>query len=278
MIKLKNILNEIRRVPVNINSSLAFMRSKCSLAVGHAREGRVVYRGVETATKPAYYLDPSKESRTSKDTNNLYQAIMATSPNWDGYPNREQSVMFSPMKSTADEYGEAYFVFVPDDANIVMTTLSHGDFWHSMDNIEKRITADIPSLMNIIKGISNYSNINPDLNFEFPNVVEHVFTSSDVNKFYEEMKKFTKEKIEYLIQVKKPWPHAKPFYLDMLKHYDAENGWRNYFNDLFDPQKNKIKLGGVNDIPYRKDEECWTDSPVLLLSCGLNVNKILNDL
>lgn len=45
--------------------------------------------------------------------------------------------------------------------------------------------------------------------------------------------------------------------------YGPEDGWKTYFEDLFDPVKNEVELHSISDISG--SGECWSDRRCLLI-------------
>lgn len=80
--------------------------------------GGLLFRGDDKGGLVLRTIDPSTGTRTSKDSNNLYQLGMDRSSALQGYPSRSHSLITSTSWKAAQAYGAIYIV-VPADGTTV---------------------------------------------------------------------------------------------------------------------------------------------------------------
>jgi hypothetical protein len=83
-----------RHVPFELAKSRDFIFKNCKVALKKLNEGVSLYRGEKNIIDPVYIVDPRHRQRISKDTSNIYNLYMDTSPHWKDYPSRSFSIMF----------------------------------------------------------------------------------------------------------------------------------------------------------------------------------------
>lgn len=218
--------------------------SRIVIALNKFQSGDRIYRGV-SLTNPAVLVDPSKAVRTAANTSNYANMLVSNIlPSWKGWPRRDQSLICSTNRRTAEGYGHykaggPHVVLPFDDATIGVCSAM--DFWDSFgaiypptmnDMIErlvhyylKRQAASTPQgLVKDFADLDQLFNANPGLKTEL------------VDDWGEEYKEVM----------------AAPSFLQGL-------------NQALEPNKN-----GFRKVPLSKfdaagsDRECWVTGPAIL--------------
>jgi len=96
---------------------LKALKKHCSHSLAAAEKGSILYRGDHSYSGKKYVLiDSSKGTRTSRDTNNIYQLMMETSVHFKDVPKRSTSIIATTTRSNAYSYAssqEDLFVVMP---------------------------------------------------------------------------------------------------------------------------------------------------------------------
>lgn len=241
-----------------------------------------LYRGFPTERYNKYfhyYTDPSKEKRRSKDTNNFYTEFLSDSPNWSGYPLRNRSVIGSTSENTARTYGNAVYYVVPQNgAKFVVcdTEDCWGSFqyaaeyfgnWLGVDTISRRLSQAFYCMLEVSG--NNEMSIEEVYNRMDRDYKE--FLKLELDPFYKEILSKIDElyKLSYKVTVNYTARGQLENFFLKLSTLDHLNSFTELLNDMFDPEKNKIKLvHGTKEMTnyYSSDREFWTDSPCLLVS------------
>lgn len=102
---------------IDVNTAMSVLNSSAKDGLKAIKNDGLIYRGFDSPGKNKAdfkALDSSSGLRTSRDSDNLYQAMMDQSEELSGYPSRSNSFICSTDKHVADGYGRA-FVMVPLD-------------------------------------------------------------------------------------------------------------------------------------------------------------------
>lgn len=103
----------------NLAAVEQLLKIKCSKSLKLALDGQLLWRGFTSGlTSKFAIIDSSDSVRVSKDSNNLYQLMLDTSPALKGYPSRSNSIICSTIRQDAVMYGDLYAVF-PFDGTII---------------------------------------------------------------------------------------------------------------------------------------------------------------
>jgi len=269
MIKLKNILETSQPYSKNISELSVGMASlhanttfKNSFDL-YKQDSRVLYRGISDKYRGNYYyVNPRTAARISKDSNNLYVALMDALPSWNGYPKRSRSIIVGTSESVAEDYGDIFLVFLKYNANVAVC--SEDDLWKGMPYLMRKTNVNgldtyMMGLNELLMSVSRYDD-------KIPDIETKTYSENNIEEFFQGMIYLTKEVLEKSISDRLVWSAAARISKNMLlSSSDAKNGWRNYFNDLFDPVNNGISLSSVSELPYDEKHECWSDSDALLV-------------
>jgi len=270
MIRLKDIIIESsRNRGINTNETINLLKTHCKESWKLYQYNNVLWRGLGESSGDMYYVDPKSKMRASKHTNNIYVSMIDTLPSWNGYPKRSFSLINTTSYSAAKTYGDVYVVFYYDGAKIAHTE-EFTDLWNSFSYLKQRMgetslddyLLELQILLTKARGLDHRIPSMGIRTYYTPNNIEEFFsglTYLDFNIF-----KKLKDRMG---------DGGRRISQDMIDHYDAENGWKNYFNDLFSPKNNKIGLTNLNDIPYNKKIECWSDSEAVLVR-GPEISQI----
>ena len=89
-----------------------------------------LHRGIRS--KADYILhDKGDHVRPSSQTKSFVNTLIANLPEWEGYPDRSQSIFASEDSDVAAEYGTVYFVIPIGNPTVAST--SSKDFWDAFD-------------------------------------------------------------------------------------------------------------------------------------------------
>ena len=289
-ILLKNLIDrnylikESRSVKIDENQVKGMLYKNCNDSLAQYQDGNALYRALRQKgydkQSNAYYINPTGEERTSRDTNNLYTALFSTLPSWQEYPKRSYSIFMLNSAVGVDDYGSyIYYVFAYDGAKFaqcsVKDLLLPGGLPYA-DSVlrlkDHNYTANFADLRDFIKFVNydfymkwfgnkgqNYIQLgNID---EFLNDLNEVFNIDVLTTLYDKLAstgvdKYNTELIKKYIEIL-PKNSSKP--------------WYDFFNDILDPKKNKIGLYNIDNLNYRDMLETWTDSECILVKYDSNI-------
>ncbi|VVC05803.1 Uncharacterised protein [uncultured archaeon] len=101
------------------NQEIAFsaLESNCSSALQNLHD-KVIYKGMPSMDKNAFFLDPSLYERHSVGTSNYYTLLLSNLPNWKKYPRRNHSLICTTNYWQAIRYGKLFLVLPVNGAKI----------------------------------------------------------------------------------------------------------------------------------------------------------------
>ena len=250
-------------------------------------KGNSIYRGLRQTNSKFIYVRPSQTERTSKNTKNIYTALMDILPSWQGWPRRSRSVICSDSTEYAGGYagpseqyssdtklGALYAVLPKDGAKIAVC--SQQDIWYSFDVIKRRWRSDnmngfIESFDNIFQQAYTFATgdtyneeigeLNGDGMDLFLNHIEGVITRNILKKVIVGDDQYSNE-IEDMMEYK----------------FGENNSWVEYFDGLMNPKDNQFRLQTIEGYDSRVVDsetgmrEVWTESDCLFVRMS-NFNK-----
>lgn len=264
MIKLKSLLESEGKQPRSLVSSkeiaLHNIKTNYSNAIELFKSEKKIYRGYKGRNVNFLTVDPTIRYKPSKETNNLYVAIMESTPNYRGFPRRSRSIIFSTKQYTASTYGDVYFVFLENDA--ISAISNDRDFWGGMHHMEDETGINgVDSVMIAIRRLVEY---HPT--FDKTLLENNEYTDQNIELFFEEMKKIDEPYLLSILNGHTIGMNVKNLTKKLIEYsHDRINGWKNYFYDVFDPIKNDITIANLKTLPYGNNNECWSESRAILI-------------
>ena len=242
------------------------------------------YGGLENAL----LVDPTVGTRTSLQSGFGYTELISNLPSWDNYPPRNNCIMASSKMVTANLYGTAQVMALPDNFRAVIT---ERDMWASFTYIKN--ATEIHSL--------------DDFDSAFRELIHHISGSKPSS--YQDFLKFTKDLsiflnklrdigLTYSTLVSKEHIQKAETILRELdinlhdlrsSHFPnkllagienhvgkgpvSPNDIFNFFNKIFDPNNNNIKLTrDMSTVAHKEWGEVWTDSTCMIIPTNLYDN------
>lgn len=125
-----NIVKPWKSEELKAADAIKLMNSKARGGLLAVANGGLLFRGFKKppgSKNIITKMDASTGERTSRDTDNLYQLMMATSDSMQEYPSRGKSLICSTSYGEAENYGWVY-VLVPFDETEVAVSSKHDIF------------------------------------------------------------------------------------------------------------------------------------------------------
>lgn len=249
-----------------------------------------IFRTVELP-KGIYVIDPKLRKRKSRSNANFYTLLMDNSEKWKEYPKRSESLICS--------YGQAVwggghvFRVIPFDGS-KWGVCATDDIWWSLIYGEKeynlspdRFCHMLAGLNEIYYGILYSGNLKSKSTFNLFDKIDNSklisgkfvkLNDNNYNLFINKMKKIEKtlltiDDLDLLTNNKdygdyknQSWyPAFKIYFEDYLK-----KGLTiiDFFNEVFDPEKNKFSLFQYKDLINQDitKREVWSDSKCILIN------------
>jgi hypothetical protein len=120
-----------RKTPMTNDEAKAFIHKHCKKSLFSTPIWRGTGGGGES---DAFFIQPYKFQRESRNTSNHYSLLIDNSPEWTKYPKRSKSVICTLDHNTASHYGTAYRMFPVDGSRIGVCPSQ--DFWGSFDDFK----------------------------------------------------------------------------------------------------------------------------------------------
>jgi len=283
--RLKQFINESRGKVLSLDDTKKLLQTKCKKAVEEYKKGNIIYRGINNYNN-YLYIQPSKSTRVSLNTENYYTLINDNSPSWEKYPKRSKSVICTTDLYRADNYGDIYIVFPFDNAKIGVC--SNVDYWWSFPFLKK------------VTSISSMDDFNYQLRFifnlnyikKYTGDIDQVQTYDDLKRLFylfDDFIKTSDSELEAEMEAEmedegldfEPLDYSPTLDLLqdenrnilLLKEYDKFMNMEKYIQYLLDSKKNKFELKKIGDkLPPKR--EIWTDSDSVLVHESM-INEIL---
>jgi len=144
MISLKNLIlidEAVRSKPINKDIADKFIQKYCTTSLNRNKHGFKIYRGRNKSNAynlpidPYFIINPKQSERISKNTTNIYTALIDSSEKWKDYPKRSRSIIATTNKGYAYSYGHPYLVYLVNGAKIGLCPSD--DFWSSFKYIKE---------------------------------------------------------------------------------------------------------------------------------------------
>ena len=269
MIKLKSILTEStpaddtikgRSVDISREQTKLLLKRKTNSAWKRHLEEYRIFRGIGGSNNPYKFISPSKTKRESKNTLNIINSFLDIIPSWKNWPKRSNSIICSSSPQGAGWYGTVFQVFPFNGAKIGIC--SQSDFWESFPVIKERFeNYDVDSLNYLFSDIYSL--------FQIP-IDPWKFKVEDAKKLIDYLNETTKrhEDVKFLYTNLEDGRSTRSLLLvDMINHYKGGD-WIEYFDDLFNPEKNNFKLTTIEEYSQLETpkREVWTDSNSLMIN------------
>jgi hypothetical protein len=238
-----------RSKSISKEEAISFLRDKASHALdAYLKNGAYMYRGVNN-TNDFLFTDPSKYTRLSKNTVNVYTTLFSEIlPSWKDYPKRSKSLICTTDPLTAGGYGNAFSVFPQNGADI--GTCPTQDFWGAFRNSVGKFQSNYGGGMDLDDFAGGMVRVCNKLGIA-PKFDDKASTLNTMSKIQESLKSHKSTAgddgvFKLLLAAKGK---------DLIP----------YLNTLLDPNKNDIHLSKVGQ-PLPDKREVWTDAPCLLIA------------
>jgi hypothetical protein len=133
--KVYELLTESRGKAITRGQVEELVRSDFSDAYTAAKDGTIIWRGIE-ATDEYLYYNTTTSRRDNANTQPLVNHILDIHPDWKDIPRRSFSLVASPKTSTAGRYGYVFVVLPKNGTRIAQ--VESGDFWQAFEMKEFR--------------------------------------------------------------------------------------------------------------------------------------------
>lgn len=243
--KLKNLLSEdVRGQKLNLEKTKELYRENCQ---EHSFNNTQIYRGV-SGQPEFYYLNPSKNERSSPSSAGYYSLIMDNSGFWSGYPKRSKSIICSTSQSYASSFGTPYLVVPYDSSNFGVCP--NDDIWRSFNFSEFGEIGDLMDFDNHLNKISE-------------KVSNEKLETANFNKFRSQ-----------IIELGRKVVNNSELSLtsSLLKKYlnSSADDLFFYIERLLDPEKNGFKTKEyTSNFNLFGNREIWSDGEFLLIQHDL---------
>ena len=254
----------IKNEEIDMAAAAGILKTRCPQF--NPNKSPLFFRGRKTGGVTTFISDPSKRHRLSTAGYNHYGLLMDQLLNWDEYPRRNSSLIFSNSYYTAANYGECYMVFPLDNAKIGVSPTP--DIFQSFTYLQSKLGLAITDFSSSVSSLGVH-----DTTWDiFRHDMDEMWDTIETSTSYQGALKSA------LIAEKK-----------------KGGDWLSYLQDLLDPVKNGFRLakydgaflGGADKralygsaekyslYPWAVDNtspsdptslsELWTDSPCLMV-------------
>lgn len=252
-----------------------------SSAIQKLKEGKYIYRGLGNFNKRYAIVRPSKFSRQSRNTKNIYTALMDFLPAWSDYPKRSKSIICSTSRVYArgytsgwsDDIGALYVVLPKNGASIGICP--DYDIWNSFGKVKRRWqTMHMGHFNELFEELfyklfeSAGMVIRNEMEYMNSQEMESMLKEADlVSSNFEEIEETTLAYLEGDREFESMTMDIRKFKID------EGITWTEYFNELMSPDENEFSLQTIetfdsnlydNSYEDHEDHEVWTDSNCIL--------------
>jgi hypothetical protein len=241
----KRFLKESRTKQISEQEIRSLLATNCKQFKPH----KIIYRGLKDRFDYGF-IDPKKGNTIYTESTSYYSFLVDWA--WKKHPKREKSVIGTPDKRVASEFGDNVYALIPYD-NAHFGVCPTQDFWNSFQYLFKE--TGLTDMLEFDRVLGNIINKHGATRPLFFRLLKDVATKWD-----------DKEKVRAGIN-----SAPKGFkYLPFMK-YVADNPidkFSDILKDLLDPKKNNIKedrYQNLNPRIFRTDHELWTSSKCLLI-------------
>jgi hypothetical protein len=287
MIKLKPLIFEYkpRSTAIGADDMRKLLKTSHRRSAELFQQNKRVYRAVN-APWDALYVDPRSQRRFSKETNNLYGALMDSFKSWDGFPERSFSVMAGTSRLVAEQVEDTdiYYCFFRNDA---IFGVSRGeDLWYSFRYVNNRLSTDsLTDLMgSMTSGLSRCYKVGTGYDLGVSEY-DNYYTEENIDQYFSVLQRALDR--DTLVELSDLSPDDIGGYYasftsmmidDMIDH-EAWDSYQKYFEDLLSPTKNGFKISDLDTLPYGRDKEVWSSEPAVLIGedvmDSLDMEKLL---
>ena len=242
---------------------LKLIKSHYSDAAKNFLDGNKLYRGIDLSVKFLEVDNSSIERKsTTMNSNNYNRLLSDILPSWKKYPKRNKSVICGTSMGIAKGYGSHIYIVLPKNtASIGFCPTA--DIWDSFKYAYEMLEKDEIVFKALYKSklidkmrsnyLDNYPNIDTITRNNIP----------DVLKFYSGDQLYSFDgKVQQIL-------NRCNLTLEEFLDLKVDNiDLKTYFDEYFDPEKNKFYLSkNLNDIDSKNYDrnEVWTDSKCLLI-------------
>lgn len=246
-------------------------------AVDRLNHDAGIYRGIRNFNKTYALVKPSQVKRKSRNTSNIYTALMDILPSWREWPKRSLSIICSssvgyaarysgpPISPDWESVGAVYCVLPKNESRIAIC--SADDIWNSFVVISDRWGKDSMDLFN-----ETFETIFSQL-LKFSGVLVQddikKFDGNQMKKFLSKADEITKETNalkDSLIYLENRYAFFITVIEDIRKYKNEKNlTWLEYFDELLNPIDNGFTLSTIEMYNPDSFREVWTDADCLLI-------------
>jgi hypothetical protein len=218
----------------------------------------VIWRGSDSNLGAITKINPKVTGRTSAHTSNEYTVLMSNLPEWSAFPKRSESLICSFAEEFASDYGETYGVVLPNTFRLGIAP--RFDIWESFPVLNKTFRFEY--------GMSHFND----------SISEITGIRANAKSTVEDIKNTLIKVQATVIEALKSDPEMiQKLRFNPLANYIAANisseapptALFDVIRKCMDPDANKFKLAtDIHELPMlraSKENEVWTDSPLLLI-------------
>lgn len=248
MMKLKNILLERqgRTQQIDMDTATTIFDTKCSGFRKMTRNDTHIYRVVERFNRDFGWVQPSKHSRISRNTQNYYTLLMDNSSRWKNYPKRSKSII-ARTDSFKTSGGSMYYLVIPTD-NSKIGVCPEYDLWFSFKStFDKSMNYFNVQVRNIIH-----------------HYMDHKLEKAPSEKvFFGLLKNIDEFKRDTKVSDDAKW-ELNDFEL-WQRWYNTDKPFIEVLENALDPNKNGFDHTTWPDKNLPVGKEVWTDGDCLLI-------------
>jgi len=209
-----------------------------------------------------------KERTSPFSSFNYYNLLLSNLPSWKKYPPRNRSLICSLDYHSAENYGDAQYVFPVDGSKVGVCP--EADIWLSFQNVQEL----------------------DDLNWQITTLIEasglrEPKTWNEVQKCFMEIDKKRDDIVSKLAdddeKDSRTFYNAHTsrmnFFTHDVKYFYTKNTLMEALEEALDPTYNKFKLVKVGDpvSPDRSWHEVWTDGVSILMPVNTKFQDIFEE-
>ena len=281
---------EQRSKKIPPNKVKSWLSKNHMVAMKQLIKGNSIYRGLRHTNSKFIYIKPSQVERSSKNTKNVYTALIDILPSWQDWPKRSRSVICSDNTEYAKGYigpseiysfskiklGALYVVLPKDGSKIAVCPQE--DIWDSFDVIKERWRSD---------------NMD-EFNHSFDGIFQESYKWATGDYYNEKIGELNGESMDFFlhhiegvitpVSLRRVRDFVNSMYRDIIEDmveykFGAKKSWIEYFDGLMNPKNNQFRLHTIesynpNQINSDTDmHEVWTDSDCLFIRMSnFNIN------
>lgn len=246
-----------RTKQISEQEATAIFKTKCKQFAPF----RILYRGLSHSFDYGF-IDPSKSNSIMTENDSYYSFLVDWF--WKKFPKRAKSVICTPDRSVASNFGNNIYIVIPFDNSTFGITPSQ-DFWNGFKYVSKNLGLRDMLAFDKMLGELIGKPVAPRPLF-FKLLTNITPTMNDKEKLKGILAKVKGKQLKY------------EKFLEYI--YKSKKDFKTTLMDLLDPSKNGFDLKRYNTIHallFKSDKELWTNDKCLLINERVFVDFINAD-